>query len=360
MVHFNWTIDQIRDRYSYLCRLYSKNEIKSEEGREKLIEDLALLKSMLEDKDLECQDASLLERYHGKTEQLEDIDYLWGEIRDFSICTKEDFATVPIKTCSLSRKDLLDLTHDFYKHCFDHFFFGNFMKSFYRRRDHILFEPANIAGLKGESFSIHTTKESFLTVKREFTYDDLITTAHEYMHATSFAISGEHFLYSKEPYSEIDTTLVELLACDYFESVFKDHKMDALKVALHKKFCDDAHNMSRLMSLYELESELGCFTCNRDLRRKATECGITDLDNVLDDTPIIPTLDYMFAIEFYYLYKVDKDKALNTLKKFIMMDYDDDVRYCKELNNLGLFPNANSRELHKERVMLSRILKKRQ
>ena len=180
------------------------------------------------------------------------------------------------------------------------------------------------------------------------------------MHATSFLINAEHFLYSKEPYSEIDSTLVELLACDYFEGVFKDHKMDALKVALHKKFCDDAHNMSHLMSLYEVESELGCFKCNRDLRRRATECGITNLDSVLDDTPIVPTLDYIFAIEFYYLYKGNREKALNTLKKFIMMEYEDDVRYTRELGNLGLFPNANSRELHKERVMLSRTLKKRQ
>lgn len=360
MVHFNWTIDQIKDRYSYLCRLYSKNEIKSEEGKEKLIEDLALLKGLLENKNLECQDASLLERYHGTTEQLEDIDYLWQDIHDFCLLTKEDFSTVPIKTCSLSRKDLLDLTHDFYKGCFDHFFFGNFMKNFYRRKDHILFEPADTPGLKGESFSIHTTRESFLTVKREYTYDDLITTVHEYMHVTSFSINGNHFLVSKEPYSEIDTTLTELLACDYFETVFKDHKMDALKVALHKKFCDDAHNMSKLMHLYDIESEIGCFRSNRDLRKNAVECGIIDLDKVLEDVFVIPTLDYMFAIEFYYLYKADKEKALRTLKKFIMMEYDDDVRYSKELNNLGLFPNANSRELHRERVMLSRILKKRQ
>ena len=360
MVHYNWTIDQIRDRYSYLCHLYSRNKPIDDDAKEKLIDDLAYLKSLIEDKELECQTESLLEKYHGASEQLEDVDFLWDEIRDFSLCTKEDFDTTPLKTCSLSRRDLLDLTHDFYKDCFDHFFFGNFMKNFYRRRDHILFEPAKDTTLKGESISISSTKETFLRINRGYTFDDLITTIHEYMHATSFTINGDHFIFNKDIYAEIDPILTELLACDYFETVFKDHKMDALKVYIHNIFCKKAHDASQLISLYDIESERGCFKNNRELRKVALECGITDLEKALGSFNLVPTIDYIFAVEFYYLYREDREKALNLLKKFIMMAFGDETKYYAELRKLGIYPNTNSRELHKERVMLSRILKKRQ
>ena len=360
MVHFNWTIDQIRDRYNYLCHQYECGRIIEDDAKEKLIDDLAYLKSLLEEKELDYQTESLIERHHGVSEQLEDVDYLWGEIRDFSLCTKEDFPTVPIKTCSLSRNDLLDLTHDFYKHCFDHFFFGNFMKNFYRRRDHILFEPATEPTLKGESISINTTKETFLRVNRDYTCDDLITTVHEYMHATSFSINGDHFIFNKDIYAEIDPMFVELIACDYFETIFKDHKIDSLKVYLHKKLCKKAHDALHLINLYDSESEKGTFQNNRDLRKAALECGITDLEKVFDSFDLVPTIDYIFAVEFYYLYREDREKALNLLKKFIMMSFDDELKYYSELQKLGIYPNTNSRELHKERVMLSRILKKRQ
>ena len=361
MVHYNWTIDQLKDRYSYLCRLYDdKDSIDDEDKRELLIKDLAHLKGLLDGKDFESKTESLFARYRGTSEQLEDTDFLWGDIQDFSICTKENFDTVPIKTCSLSRKDLLDLTHDFYKNCFNHFFFGNFMRNFYRRRDHVLFEPIDNDEYQGETININTTQEAFLRIKRFYTYDDLITTIHEYMHATSFLIKPEHLDYKKGIFSEVDAILVELIACDYFETVFKDHKMDALKVYLHNKFCKKAHNTSRLINLYEIESKNGSFQNNRELRRTAQKCGISDLDAALKGFSVVPTIDYMFAIEFYFLYKEDKEKALNLLKEFIMMEFSDDTKYYAELQKLGIYPNANSRELHKERVMLSRILKKRQ
>ena len=195
-----------------------------------------------------------MDKYYEMTFQLQGASFLWDEIREFAICTDSDIPTLPIKPYSLSRKDLLDLTHDFFK---------------------------DILGY---------------------------------------------------------------------------HKMAALKVAMHVKYSKSAQNAARLMGVVDCEINEP-FKSNKDLRKCARNHGIADLDNALDSFAVTPLIDYMFAIEFYSLYKEDKDRALNALKSFITTNCGSKQDYLTILKKLGICLNKSAHSYNRDCLMLSRELK---
>lgn len=357
MSNYNWTDDHIMDRNDYLWYLFYHDQSIKGDDRHKLISDLKHLKTYLENRNYDLSKLGMLDKYYYATNQIDDVDFLWDELQDFDRNHRDDIETVPLQHCSLSKEDLITLTHDFFRNNFDSYFYGNFIKNFYRRRDHIAFNHDDKPGVKGELFSLKSTKESFIRVYRDFTYNDLLTIIHEYMHATSFSINDDHFHKDKDYYSEIDPILAELLACDYFEKQFGDHKIDAVKLFINDYYCQHAKFNAKLIDLYKKEKANGKFRDNKALRQAATEAGITNLDKELNSLNIKAAINYMFAIEFYSMYKQDKERALNSLKKFILASCEHEIDYYKELKKLGILPNMNAWDHHLETVELSRKLK---
>ena len=58
---------------------------------------------------------------------------------------------------------------------------------------------------------------------------------------------------------------------------------------------------------------------------------------------------YIIAIELYMLYKEDKDKALDTLKRIILLnEMPDEEQYYSNIKRLGIIPNLSLRGFEKD------------
>ncbi len=353
---YNWTIDDLEQRLKRFEKLVDK--VSDKEKLHLIKNDIEVLSNYIEDyyHPSLLEDMKFLELYDISKDYVNEFSFLWNDFKDFDNNTNDIIYDFTIKNCSLSKKDLLELTHDFYKNALDKNMYGIFMKNFYRRRDHVLFQQNDDINLPaGETINIKSTKESFLTINRNQTYEDLITTVHEYMHANSAIINPYHFSINKELYIEVDTLFMELIAFDYFENIFKDNKMNILKINNHINYIINNLYVTNRIKLFEFEKEYGAYKKNKDLRKALHTMGIDDedLDTLLSHSHEYYVVGYIFALELYNMYIEDKEKALHALRKFLMLEDSESKDYYIRMKNLGLIPNLTSRHYHNDIKELS-------
>jgi len=356
MAKYNWTIDDIKNRLKYL-----ENIVKTEENtkkRIKIAQDIKNIQYYLSNKQqsFERGQIKLLEGYHLSKEILEDISFIWGDIKEFSEVTEEPLIYIsPLKQTSLTKDDLLSITHDFYKSLNKHIF-GNFMRNFYRRYDHIVFKNLEDSNFyRGATISIASTNESFIEIKRDFTIEDAFTTIHEYMHAISTIINHRHLYYPKTLYSEIDTIFMEIIAAEFLESIFHNGQAILDRVSEHSRYAAIADELKSKIQLIEYEKTLKRnFKNNKELRC-AGEVHCKLLPKELDDILTFPVLtsqeylvSYMFALELYQMFTEDKDKALYYLNKIILLDCRSEEEYYNNIKKFGFIPNLHSQEMHEK------------
>lgn len=365
---YGWNIYTIIDKIEYL-----KRTLKRENDSQKIMalkKDIALLESYLEEinDSFDYETPKLLEIYNYYKELLAESSCCWSDITEFGNASFNDldFRYIPeIKRINLSKKDILELTHDFYK-SLNPFFFGNFMKQFYRRFDHVRFvEPE---GMEYDGFSICMVHrpEAYIEIVRQHTIEDVITTIHEYSHATSSAINPNHLSYPKDLFVEFDSLFMELIANDFLKSVTKSSDLTIVKGEEFLKNVDMALEISDLISLFEAEESLpNGYTSNKVLKKTAKEeCALLpiEVESLLRERECIGedyVISYLLAIELYKLYKEDKDKALYLLKKFILLECNSVEQYYSNIKRLGFIPNLSTREFqHDLDLELKRTLSK--
>lgn len=364
MSKYNWTIDTLIDRLKLIEKLI---QTETDKRKLKLLKgDYYNLQSHIEEyfeKD-EYNKLKLLESYEFFKEHLKEYEFLWGDFKEFSETLDEPIIVPELKTCSLSKDDLLDITHDFYL-SLNGLFFGNFMKNFYRKNDHIVFRNKGETFYNGETIALPSLKESFIEICRVHTLEDLITIIHEYMHATSVSINPKHLNANKTIFTEVDTIFIELLANDYIEKLFQDKSSIILKANDFNEHLQRADDINAVLDLMEAEK----YTKNGYINNKILKeigkryCELENIETelILDNSNQSETLyltAYIIAIELYYLYKIDKDKALNTLRKIIELECNDELQYYQNIRGLGIIPNMHLRSFEHDLQQEARTLKK--
>lgn len=355
MAKYSWNIEVIKDKIKQLKKLL---ELEKDHRKRKLYRyDIETLECYLDGfYDTEKEDKiKLLDGYSMVKSSLEKTPFVWDDIKEFKEITEKPLIHIPaVHRCSLSKEDILDLTHDFYK-SLNHEFFINFMKNFRRRYDHIAFRNTSATEDKGNALTFITTDEAFINVYREFTLDDVFTTIHEYMHTTSNCINHNHLCRPKNLYMEIDTIFAELIAADYLESIFKNGAPTLIRAYEHGRYVCTADELSVKIELLEYEKLLGHkYNSNKELKLAAkSHCDVLgeEIDELFT-SPNFSGIDYLvsyiFALELYKLYLTDKEKALYYLKKIILLECGSSQEYYYNIKRLGLFPNLTSSEFHKQ------------
>lgn len=354
MVKYNWTIYDIEERLQKLYILLKKE--KNPKKIEIIQFDILKLQGKIEryfDTDIYDQE-KLLTEYEYRKDGYKLISFLKPDFVEFERITSDLIVAPSLTNTSLSKRDILDLTHDFYK-SLNRFFFGNFMKSYARRYDHIKFNNNNEDLYHGATTNILSQKESFIEINRENNLSDVITTIHEYMHAISALINPFHYISNKWIFTELDTSFMELIAADYLESIFKNNNGPILKAYTHMGMASDVADLVDTFKLINYEDELKSnFSNNKQLKTAAKiACDLTgeELEDMIfqeDTQPETYVISYIFAIELYDLYKQDKEKALSILRKIIEMNGYTLEDYYKELKKLQLLPNQHMLSYHRE------------
>lgn len=355
MSKYNWTNDDVRNRLKYLEKL-----VKTEENlnrKIKMSQDIKNIQLYLDDEQQEERgQIKLLDGYNVSKSILQEIPFTWFDIKEFCEVTEEPLVYIPpLKQTSLTKNDLLSITHDFYKSLNKHYF-GLFMKHFYRRNDHIVFKNLRDENpYRGLTLSIATTHESFIEIRRDFTIEDIITTIHEYMHAVSTSINHKHLYYPKNLFSEIDTIFMEIIAAEFLESIFHNGQSILYRASEHEKYVNQADELKAKIELIEYEKSLKRnFKNNKELRSAAeSHCELLpeELDDMLTSS-ILNSQDYlisyMFTLELYKLFLEDKDKALYYLNKIILLDCHSQEEYYCNIKRFGFIPNLSLQEFHKK------------
>lgn len=365
MAKYNWTVDTLQMRLDYLRDLYEKET--DEEKKQMIAYDIENLDNYIDcyfDFDI-GEMPSFCEKFQAIKANLKSLKFLWSDYNEFydeTVSTK--LPDLEIKRCSLSKDDLLSLTHDFYK-SLNRYFFGNFMKNFRMRRDHIKFvnEIENDAG--GITTPIMTTKEAYIKICRLNTIEDYISVVHEYGHAITLQINPYHLSYDKRYFVEATPIFMEFLASDFYQRQTNNNEAPIFTIDKHLEYIDDAKKIKMILSLIEEEEKLSQeFSSTKEMRKHLNHNLFTDkcFDesfNFANNPDEEYLASYMIAIELYMLYKEDKDKALDILKRIILLDEMSEEEYYCNIKKLGIIPNFSlrnfERNLQQESIKLIRV-----
>ena len=341
---YNWNTDTLKERIDYLNYLSFKPDI-SEEMLKEILIDIDQLEYYIE-----CQELNtnydfrpLLEVYQRTKNTYLDIPYLWFDFHEFARLSNSNYLDIPTpKRNSLSKKDILELTHDFYKQL-DKTIYGYFMKNW--RKNHINFERYNKDFL-GETVFIKSLCESFIRVDRVFTSEDLLTSVHEYGHAISFQINPNNIIKNKDLFTEIESLFFELVASDFFtKSIGPEYTYS--KAHYFNTCIKMASQIETYLKLIQEEKKLGrSFISNKELKNIGKIYNISPeeiecyLRKPLSYSHYYLT-SYLFAVELYNLYKEDKEKALTLLQKIIRLKDLQPEQYYYNIKRLGFIPNQS-------------------
>ena len=123
--------------------------------------------------------------------------------------------------------------------------------------------------------------------------------------------------------------------------------------------------LKMILSLMEEEANLPeGFSSTKEMRRHLnhnlfTDDCFDDSFNFANNPDEEYLASYMIAIELYMLYKEDKDRALDVLKRIILLDDMSEEEYYSNIKKLGIIPNFSlrsfERDLQKESIKLIRV-----
>lgn len=357
MYKYNWTVDDLKNRYYGLLKL--REQERNPQRLEMINIDIEYLYDTICDMEYpEKEDTpKLLENYKQIKNAVNKYKFLFEDIKEFNELVGMPIAiTPPLKTVSLSKKDILDLTHDFYKEALDKFFFHNFLSQFRKRYTHIKFGTYSDKNpIIGESINIISLKEAFITILRDYDIDDVITTIHEYGHATSLSINPMHLTGSNYTFCEICTLFIEMIASDYLESIFKNGEAEIAKAEKHEIHWCTADLLTTKYRLVKAEEQFygGNYTSNKMLKESAKKyCKLCseEVEDIIQNGSLSYdySISYIFAVELYKMYNEDKEKALYYLRKLIYLDCKSELEYYKTIKRFGLIPNMHMREYNRE------------
>jgi len=350
MAKYNWTNETIRERYMECIELWYKET--NPTLKESYFRTARNLQNFLESKEETKASFPLLESYNFEKENLSQREFLWSLYQEFAKVNSKPILNIPnLKNTTLSPKDILELTYDFYKGL-DPFIFKHFMQNFHMRKDHIRFVNSQSNNdFAGINIVISHRCESFIEVVSENTINDVITTIHEYGHTTSYIINPFNKCTPNFYFTEVITLFFELIGADYLGKLFGNDESIILKADNHNTMSDFANITSNKIDLFIGESLLtNGYTKNEDLKNLAKELvnldseKLEDLfknENVETDDYVI---GYIIAIELYYIYLEDKDKAMYILKKMLLYKAKSELDYYNNLKRLGIIPNQHIHE----------------
>ena len=357
---YSWNIHTIENKIKELELKLIRE--KDSNRRELIKEDLEMLQSYVYEHYESLKQyptPPLLDFYREGRDFTRVINFLYDDFFEFRHETENNLSSIYIKgpkEKSLKRQDMLDLTYDFYR-TLPSPFINKFRKEFSRERRQLFLENNSCTNVRGETICLESSKTSYIRIFKTDTIFDILSLIHEYSHAISHNINPAHFHYFKSLFVEIDALFMELIASDFLKD--KTNLTDYLKARylMHEGYTASSINLTDLYPLYLEEKTIpGGFKTNKELKQTAENaCGINgfELEELLtspDEFQEHYLISYIIAIELYEIYKEDKDKAFELLRRIILLSDNTPEGFYNEIKNLGINPNQHIRKYNNELV----------
>jgi len=362
MTKYTWKYDKImrhlKDVDKMLENNYSINLYADKEWLEEILEEYfnVPVEDKEKDEKYNFESPTLIELYYDFIDDLAKTEYTWHDVIEFSkICSitpKNDIIVKPIKYW-LSKDDILDLTYQFYKDL-DPVIFKHFNTVFKKRKENVHFIN-NCQFSEGLTYAF-SNFDTHICIKRNGTLEDVLTSIHEFSHATSNEINHNHLSTYKDLYSEIDSIFMEIISTNFLKKHFNPNHVDLILTdEIHNYMIKEANFIATILKIHFYESNKDlCIVKNKELKKLAQHFKLYDLKKLNFDLEHKGYLNYtylpnyIFALELYHIYKKDPQLALNMLKKIIKMNKFNSYDYYNEIINLGLIPNEHAEEFHQQ------------
>ncbi len=233
--------------------------------------------------------------------------------------------------CKISNDDALRIVGNFFKKQGD-FFYKQFLEFMEESEGHLQYVLPNDC-MDGEILYLHSVGEAFVSIASYPNICKVSITSHELTHVTD-AFNNPEF-HENLLIREISSVFMEMIATDYLNNVLALKRDNILRRAnLHiaiKERAMDIRAKTELLTLYRMYQNNDDNTLFEILKKKGfdkEDIEYYESDSLIEDYYYI--LAQLVAIELYYIYQKDKNKALGILQNIILNATDSNI-----LNLLG-------------------------
>lgn len=264
---------------------------------------------LLERLDIDYGTLSFYKPYYPFTSKLAKSKY---QVQDFE--SKKRYQKLDI-----SPDEILDLLKDFFKEQ-GLFFYEQFLEFLDEVENHLEFVEPN-DHMDGEMLFLSTIGEAFVSVADYPNICKLTIASHEFTHVTD-CYNNPNF-YRQYLVREISTVFMEIIASDYLSerlNLGNDNiKRRAYLHSIIKAKAQDIIRKTQMLTKYGKYKNLKSKDLMVNLRNEGfSKTEITKLEEECLIENYFYVIAQLTAIELYFIYKKDKEKALSILEDIVM------------------------------------------
>ena len=338
-MEFNWYRKELKDKYNILQKL--KRTIIDKEELEKICDTMKVIEICLSK-----------ERVPGEIEILLEEDYLeltktkfiWPHIKNIANINNDYIPSFSSDETILSKKDILDLLHEFFRNGTTKEIYELFCKKKKKNKKNIHFLDSPEVSFTGETIYLEYFKKTYIQVFKRYSFDDLNTFAHEFGHAIEFNMNFQNNLFRDlNVYVEIISIFFELICNEYF---VKGECTRPAIITGYSTLDEHLENAKNLKNEFVLLNAISITKYENRLQLRSNIDTLVENLNQDDISNIMflrPGRDYIYVFAFlvatnlFMIYKMDRDKAFYLVNKIINLNGELSCEeYFHELEKLEL------------------------
>lgn len=272
-----------------------------------------------------------------------EYQYFMPEIENFAAMRNHHRIDNPLilDSFDFSYKELFEFTREFFK-TKDPNWYKIFNLVFNERKNNLQFSDDEY----DRSYEIYfpSINYNYINIKYDQSIETFFRMVHEYTHAIADRLKYRRSYYNHYPFVELPSLFMELIASDEINSTYiglnndvKTYNLASIKTM--SRYADDLLTLNDYIINSSVIKEYNDTV--KDAMRITGESKeyieyLLEMSSVERLMYVIP---YLVAIELYYIYKKDPEKAFSILNELIMLD---SIDYSKVLEAYDIHLNENT------------------
>lgn len=280
---------------------------------------------------------------------------LWSFFEDIADCNTDEELNLPDPEINLKDKEILELTHDFFKNATPSFIYEQFLKLF-KQRKNIHFLKSCEPSIYANSLFLKYDQSFYVQIKRRNEFLDIPVLAHEFGHGIQFLANYQDSIFNHlSAYSEIISSFFEFI-CGYYYTFDPSLKNKAIisNYITWNTACNNAMILNQELQILK-SIQIADFETKGDLHNKIKQfllfANPEEIKKMLKNNPsqdFIYIFAYTITTQLFMIYLKDSDYAFYLLKRIMELNLNvSSEQYLDSLLELGLLPSSSVEDYDK-------------
>lgn len=277
---------------------------------------------------------------------------LWDLCKSLADLSDNEILKLPYPAIDLKDKEILELTHDFFRNATPLWTYDLFMKLF-KQRKNLHFINYNKTPFYADTVFLKYYNAAYIQMARKYEFSDIPILAHEFGHGIQFLTNYHANLFNNlQAFSEIVSSFFEFI-CGYYYT--QDSTLGPKAIVNNYVTwdiaCYDAQYLIKEVQILKSIEIDSCETkedLHRNIRNFIAKSNKKDLYNLLETKPsmdFIYIFAYTIVTQLVMIYIKDPDYAFYLLKKLMEIDLRlTQGQYLDALLDIGLLPTEGIKE----------------